>query len=223
LLFYPFNESAEIHKKEKIMAYFKYLPFMFLLFTPFISVQATENKDVLNHYRVTRSDYTFSTVFDMATEKKSVGSVIKSVFHLTTHYDSYDHFGLYEGTGICRLLCLGVFYVWATEIDLYDEIGQRVGMIDGQVVSSEPAKFSFYNAIGQRVAIGYLDQNFMSFSLVDPHNSALVLARLNRNFILDTVDNWDVVIYHPELIPPQLVKIFAAFVCDTQTKFKPDL
>jgi hypothetical protein len=103
------------------------------------------------------------------------------------------------------------------------ENGAYKGMIDGQVVSSEPAKFSFYNAHDQRVAIGYLDQNCMGFSLVDPDNSAFVLARLTRNFILDTIDNWDVAIYHSERISPQLVKIFAAFVCDTQDKFKPDL
>jgi hypothetical protein len=185
-------------------------------------IEAKEIDNVVG-YRVTRSDYTFSTVFDMATEKNLLGSVVKSVFHIATHYDAYDRFGIYEGQGICRLLCLGLFYTWGTEIDLYDADGEKVGMIDGQVMSSETAKFSFYDAYGQRVAIGYLDQNCMGFSLVDPDNSSFVLARLSRNFILDTVDNWDVVIYHPELIPPRLVKIFAAFACDTQNKFKPDL
>ncbi len=197
--------------------------FGFLLLTQFCVIEAKERHHGTNYYHVIRSDYTFSTVFDMASDEEPIGSVVKSLFHLTTQYDSYDSFGVYKGNGICRLFCLGVFYTWATEIDLYDENGQYEGMIDGQVVSSEPAKFSFYNKQGQKIAIGYLDQNCMGFSLVDPNHSTFVLARLTRNFILDTVDNWDVAIYHPDRISPLLVKIFAAFVCDTQDKFKPDL
>ena len=194
----------------------------FVLWTCISHIEAKEMDNVIS-YRVTRSDYTFSTIFDMATDKNLVGSVVKSVFHIATHYDAYDRFGIYEGEGICRLFCLGLFYTWGTEIDLYNAEGEKVGMIDGQVMSSETAQFSFYDAFGQRVAIGYLDQNCMGFSLVDPNNSSFILARLSRNFILDTIDNWDVVIYHPERISPRLVKIFAAFACDTQNKFKPDL
>lgn len=193
-----------------------------LLWVPFSSIQAKE-KDETVAYRVTRSDYTFSTVFDMANEKHSLGNVIKSVFHLTTHYDAYNRFGLYEGQGVCRLFCLGLIYSWATEIDVYNAEGRKIGMIDGQVVSAEPAKFSFYNSAGNRIAIGYLDKNRTNFNLVDPDNSALVIARLSRNFILDTVDNWDIVIYYPDRISSKMVKIFGAFVCDTQNTFKTDL
>jgi hypothetical protein len=159
----------------------------------------------------------------MAHETKNYGSIVKSVFHLTTHYDCYDQFGLYEGQGICRMLTLGFFYPWATEIDLYNAHGTKVGMIDGQVVSSEPAKFSIYDAQDNRICIAYLDQNRMGFVFVDPDNSTFVLARLTRNFIMDTVDNWDATLYHPELLPLKFLKIFASFSCDTQDQFKPDL
>lgn len=206
------------------MQLLRWIRFMVLLLaTHFYAVQAEGKKEDVNHYRVTRSDYTFSTVFNMDSGKHSIGNVVKSIFHVATNYDSYDRFGVYKGTGICRLMSLGLFYTWATEIDWYDEHGQYKGMIDGQAASSEPAKFSFYNATGERMAIAYLDKNCANFSLVDPDNSSFILARLTRNFILDTVDNWDVVIYHPERIYPELVKIFAAFVCDTQEKFKTDL
>lgn len=182
-----------------------------------------ENTRELKQYNVSRSNYAFSKVFDMSAEGDSLGSVVKSVFHITSHYDAYDRFGRYEGSGISRLLCLGIFYTWGVEIDLYDENGFYQGMIDGQVVTTEPGKYSFYDGEGKRVAIAYLDQNKMGFSLVDPGNSAFVLARLTRNFILHAVDNWDVSIYHPERIPPILIKIFAAFVCDRQSDFKADL
>lgn len=195
--------------------------FGFLALMGFNPIQASTIGDSLN-YRVNRSDYTFSSVFEMANNKKPIGSVVKSMFHLRTHYDSYDRFGAYEGQGICRLFCLGSFYVWGTEIDIYNVNGEKVGIIDGQAMSSESAKFSFYNAMGNRVAIAYLDQNSQGFSLVDPENPAFILARMQRNYILDSIDNWDVYIYSHQ-IPLELMKIFAAFVCDVQNKFKADL
>lgn len=203
--------------------YFQWIGILAIFLLTSMNQIEAKDHDVSNSYHVMRSDYTFSTVFDMATDKYPVGSVVKSSFHIKTHYDAYDRYGLYEGQGICRIFCLGLFYTWATEIDIYNGEGEYVGLIDGQMVSAEPAKFSFYDGAGRKVAVGYLDQNCMGFSLVDPENSSFVLARLTRNFILDTVDNWDVVIYYPEFIHPRLVKIFAAFVCDTQDKFKSDL
>ncbi len=206
------------------MQFYKWICSLFLLLVTGMSyAQSSLHEYDLNNYKVTRSDYTFSTIFDMAANEQSMGSVVKNIFHITTHYDAYDRFGLYEGQGICRVFCLGLFYAWGTEIDIYDVPGNKVGVIDGQVMTTEPAKFSFYDESGTRVAIASLDKNCMGFSIVDPENSAFVLAKLTRNFILDTLDNWDVVIYQPELISPRLVKIFAAFACDTQNKFKTDL
>lgn len=196
--------------------------FYLLISTSMIPLNALSKEETIN-YRVTRSDYTFSSVFDMTNEKTNFGSVVKSVFHVATHYDSYDRYGLYQGQGICRILTLGLIYTWATEVDIYDAHGDRIGMIDGQVMSAEPAKFSFYDAEGNRICIAYLDQNCMGFAFVDPDNSAFVLARLNRNFILDTMDNWEATLYHPERLPKLFLKIFAGFACDTQNDFKPDL
>ena len=193
-----------------------------LVITCVTHVYPSCNDEPLN-FRVARSDYTFSTVFDMANEKNNFGSVVKSIFHIATHYDCYDRYGLYEGQGICRMVTLGLIYTWATEIDIYNTHGNSVGMIDGQVTSAEPAKFSFYDADGNRTCIAYLDKNCMSFVLVDPDNPSFVLARLTRNFILDTIDNWDVALYHPDRLPLKFVKIFAAFACDTQNEFKSDL
>ena len=181
------------------------------------------SKEETTSYRVTRSDYTLSSVFEMTNEKTNFGSVVKNIFHVATHYDSYDRYGLYEGQGICRILTLGLIYTWAAEIDIYDAHGDRIGMIDGQVISSEPAKFSFYDAEGNRICIAYLDQHCTGFVFVDPDNSAFILAHLTRNFIVDTIDNWEASLYHPERLPKLFLKIFAAFACDTQNDFKPDL
>ncbi len=174
------------------------------------------------HYHVTKSRYTFSTIFDMIADNRSIGSIVKNRFHITTHYDLYDSFGAYQGKGISRFFCLGLFYEWAREIDVYDAQGNRIGVIDGQVVTDAPAKFSFYNSAGQRVAIAYLDHTRKGFSLLDSEDETFVLARLNRNFIDEAMDTWEVNLYHPEKISPQLVRVFAAFACDTQDKFKED-
>ncbi|WP_068467541.1 hypothetical protein [Candidatus Protochlamydia phocaeensis] len=197
--------------------------FLLLLGSWICTVEANEPPPSPIHYRVSRIDYTFSSVFDMVKDKQPMGNVVKSVFHIATHYDAYDRFGLYEGQGVCRILCLGLFYAWGTEIDIYDAHDRKIGFIDGQVATAEPAKFSFYNAAGERVAIAYLDQNCMGFSVVDPNNTSFVLARLTRNFIPGFPDTWDVVLYYPDLLPPCFVKIFAAFACDSQNRFRADL
>lgn len=216
------DNLTEFNREEFMKYYYQWMGLLALVLCTCLTRLEAKESDAVS-YRVTRSDYTFSTVFDMAHDKQPIGSIVKTVFSIRTHYALYNPFGLYEGEAICRFFCMGLFYTWATEIDVYDMEGDKIGMIDGQVVTSEPAKFSFYDANEERVAIGYLDQNCMGFSLVDPDRPNCVLARLTRNFIQDTLDNWDVVIYYPEKIPPKLVQVFAAFVCDTQHKFKPDL
>ncbi|MCE2983446.1 MAG: hypothetical protein LW832_07765 [Parachlamydia sp.] len=174
-------------------------------------------------FRIHRSDYKFSTEFDMNQDQHPEGSIVKSVFHVTTHYDLYDRYGIYEGQGVCRLFCLGALYVWGKEIDIYNADGQKMGLIDGQYATTEPAKFSFYDENGERLAIAYLDKNCTGFIIVDPENTSFILARLTRNFVEDTIDYWDTEIYFPEKLPVAMVKIFSAFAVDTQDKFKPDL
>lgn len=200
---------------KKMTAFFSFL---------FVLLIASSYAEPNVGFRIHRSDYTFSTVFDMSYEQQPLGSIVKNAFHVATHYDLYNRFGLYEGQGVCRILCLGLLYSWGTEIDIYDvDPTKKVGMIDGQYATTEPAKFSFYDGNGERIAIAYLDKNCAGFTLLDPENSSLILGRLTRNFIVDTIDTWDIEIYFPERLPMPMMKIFAAFACDTQDKFKPDL
>lgn len=187
----------------------------------FCLIQFFLHAETIN-YHVTRNDYAFSTFFDLASENTNFGTIVKSKFHIRTHYDIYDPSGFYEGQGICRIFTLGLFYTWATEIDIYDSSGNKVGMIDGQVISSEQAKFSIYDQDSNRICIAYLDQHCMNFELIDSSSGISVIARLSRNFIPDALDNWNVSLYRPDLLPPLYLKIFAAFACDTQDKFRHD-
>lgn len=177
------------------------------------------------HYHTTCTPHVFSTVFDMSTLSCSQGTVIKNIFHLTTHYDCFDRYDLYEAQGVCRLLSLGRFSDRATEIDIYDDRGNYIGSIHGKLFNSELAKFNFYNAEGEKVAISYLDYDGKGFSIVHPLNTCEILARLSWHSLdlqktENHLDYWDVTIYDYELISPLLVKIFAAFTCDKQDFFK---
>ncbi len=174
------------------------------------------------HFKVYPIDYTFSRVFDFISNKQPMGSVVKSSFHVRTHYDLYSAHGEYEGQGICKILCLGAFYVWGTEINIYDAHGDYYGFIDGQTMTTGPAKFSIYDKHNHRVAIAYLDEDCRGFSVVHPENHTFVLARLNRKFIPNEPDYWNVSLYEPEHLSPKLLKIFAAFACDKQGNFKED-
>lgn len=180
-------------------------------------------KDESLHYGVTSGEDTFATIFDMSNEKTHYGSVVKSMFHLAPNYDSYDRYGLYQASGICRMMTLGLFYSWASEIDIYDGHGDKIGTINGHILCTEPAKFSFYDVYEKRVCIAYLDRDCKCFVIVDADDASCVLARLTRNFSPDTDIMWDVSLYYPERLPLKFLNIFAAFVCDTENYFGLEL
>ena len=173
-------------------------------------------------YSVRQKSYRLSTVFELDKEGHPLGSVWKSVFRIRTNYDVYDDSGEHEATGIARIWCLGTFRPWGAEFDVYDRHGDRIGVIDGQVATTEAAKYSFYNSQGEKVGIAYLDLTCAGFSILDPEKDTKIIARLTRNFVEDQVDHWDVVVYEHKAIDPALIKVFAAFAVDKQAYFKAD-
>lgn len=193
--------------------------FFFMLLNSFNSVAIEEHKEHPNHYYLTLSEHHFYTEFNIQDEKKSWGTVTKSFFHIGAHYDSYDRFGLYEGRGTCQFFSLGTLYTWATEIDLYDDNGDYVGLIHGEVSSAKSGKFRFFNEKGDEFAVGHLDENKTTFSLWDANDSSILLATLILNRGEESIKNWEIMIYRPDQISHHMVKIFAAFVCDHQDKF----
>ena len=180
-----------------------------------------KHKDTFK-FDIHQKDYRFSTVFEMDSKGKPLGTVVKSTFRLRGNYDVYDEYGEWEATGISRLLCLGIFKPWGAEIDVYDTKGNVIGLIDGQVATTEAAKYSIYNSRGERVSIAFMDLTKAGFSILDPEKETHVIARLTRNFISDQVDYWDVMIYDVDVIDPAIIKVFAAFAVDKQEYFKID-
>jgi hypothetical protein len=173
-------------------------------------------------FTVHQKDWRFSKVFEMDSKGNSQGTVVKSSLRMRTNYDVYDEFGEWQATGIARIFCLGFFKPWGAEFDVYDPNGNVIGVIDGQAVTLEAAKYSFYNSRGNCVGIAFMDLTSAGFTIVDPNKETHVIARLTRNFVKDQVDYWDVVIYDVDIIDPALIKVFAAFAVDKQEYFKID-
>jgi hypothetical protein len=96
-------------------------------------------------------------------------------------------------------------------------------VIDGQVVTSEPAKFSIYDKNGTRVGIAYMELANAGIAIVHPEKTNHIIARLTRNFVREQVDHWDVVVYDTDAIDPAVIKVFAGFAVDKQEYFKADL
>ncbi len=114
-------------------------------------------------FDVRQRDYLLSTVFEFNGKEQFLGSIVKEPFHLRTQYDLYSETGVFQGMGICRILTLGAIYAWGTEIDVYDERGGKVGVIDGQAVTGAAAKFSIYDGKGaQRTRVRAPHENCSS-------------------------------------------------------------
>jgi hypothetical protein len=180
----------------------------------------------IQKFNICQKDYRFSTVFEMESQGRSQGMIIKTSLRflkpLRDAYDAYDKDGNWEATGIGRVFCLGFFRPWGAEFDVYDTEGSRIGVIDGQLFSSESAKYSIYNEVGERVGIAYMDLTNAGFSIVHPEKTTKILARLTRDFVQDQVDQWEVANYAPEAIDERILKVFAAFAVDKQEYFKED-
>lgn len=146
------------------------------------------------------------------------GKIKKSAFRIRTNYDLSDENG-WQATGITRVLSLGAIYSWATDIDIYDTRGVKIGLIYGNIATVESAKFTIYsydekgNATVVGVALANTD--FTHFSITKPVNN-LPICDLIRNV---ETDNWNVSVVTPEIIDDRIVRIFAGFVIDFQNKF----
>ncbi len=62
-------------------------------------------------------------------------------------------------------------------------VGWPIGVIDGQVVTAESAKYSIYNKNGDKVGIAYLDLTNAGIAIVHPEKTNLIIARLTLGIL----------------------------------------
>lgn len=172
-------------------------------------------------FSMTKKDYLFSTEFELDSDDIEISYVKKPKLSIHTQYDLQGSKGI-EATGSVRILSMGSVFPWGKDIDIYDEKGGYLGMIDGEALTTADAKFSIYNEDGNKVGIAYLDDNKTGFTIVHPENYARVIARLKREYVKDVPDAWKTKVYQGDDIDPRILKLFAAFAVDTEGLFKKD-
>ncbi len=184
----------------------------------FSSCHSLESRPI--SYTITSSPYLVSTYFEMYGDNYYEGRVVKNHINVRTVYELYDPKGHYKAQGVCQIFSLGFFYAWAKDIDIYDAQGERIGFIDGQLLTTTAAKYSFYNQNDKHLADAYLDCKCSGFTIMTPDGRTI--AKLKRDYIQDDVDPWKVVIYEKNLIDERIFRIFSAFAIDFQEHFKED-
>lgn len=197
---------------------------MMLILTCMSSFQANGAVHETEPYSfdIKKDAYMLHTNFQISSDTTYNGSVKKSKLRVRVNYDLSDEHG-WQATGIKRVASLGIMYPWAGEIDLYDTRGVKFGMIDGQVATTEAAKFSLYaydeEGDYERIGIAYLNSDMQSITILYSDAGPHPIARLERKPGFNQEDYWNVEVYHPEQIDDRLVRIFAAFALDHQDAF----
>lgn len=187
------------------------------------SVDAHEFEFTKNDkFRVQEKQYRFSTYFEMDSERGPVGTIVKSALNWRAVYDLYSPSGVYEASGYKLITFWGFFGTWGADIEVYDSKNKKIGLIDGQAMTTTTARYNLWDKNDVLVGIAYLDDMSAGFTIVDPNNENRWIARLNREFIQDAVDEWEVKIYDHKAIDPRMIKIFAGFAIDYQEYFKAD-
>lgn len=100
------------------------------------------HEDHAYDFVITKDIYKFSEVYQIKSPLKETypGSVKRSSFRIRTGYDLSNKDG-WQATGITRVISLGTLYPWAKDIDIYDTRGVKIGLIDGNLATTESAKF----------------------------------------------------------------------------------
>lgn len=173
-------------------------------------------------FTVRKKDYMFQTYFELDSKEMPPYELIKHKISIATSYSMQSENG-YEGFARARIVSLGALYAWARDLDLYDKNGDYFGMIDGEMLTTAEAKFSFFDKDGNKLAIAYLDEDKTGFTIVHAEKSARVIARMQRNFVIDSPDAWEVKVYHGQDLDSRFIKCFAAFAVDSQGLFKKDV
>ena len=186
---------------------------------------AEMHEDHPYHFTIHPDNYKTATLFQIHSEDTYIGTNKKSSFRLRTNYDLSNKDG-WQATGIVRILSLGSVFPWAKEIDVYDTQGTKIGMIDGQMVTTEEAKYSIYQYDEQgdyiRIGIAYLNEERDAFSILESDGGPHPIAQLRRVFVVGAADYWEVDVYYPEKIDDRIIRILSAFALDHQSSFLSD-
>lgn len=166
--------------------------------------------------------FTFSNYYEIDSADGPQGTMIKEKLAIRTSYQYYDLEGQLTASSYLRMFSLGSLYTWAGVLDVYDNKGKRLGLIEGAILTLLPSEFSIYNAQNTLVGTAYMDHDCMGFTISDPANEKKTIAHFRRKFIKELTDHWVITIIDPEAIDFRLLYTFGAFVLDNQSDFRLD-
>lgn len=204
---------------------YKKIIICFLILGTFIgclSASPTETQKPL-HLIMHERDFMLSTYYQIDSDETPLGNIIKTKLSLRTSYEYHYSNGALGSNAYLRIMSLGSMFTWAGVMDIYDENGDRLGLIEGAVVTLLPSKFSFYDNNNKLVAVAYMDKDCMGFTITDPYNDFRTIAHLHRIFVRDVVDHWTISVFDRITIDPRLLYTFCAFALDNQGDFKEDI
>jgi hypothetical protein len=193
----------------------------------FLGLCVTEGIALMpQHFSIEKKEYDNDTQFEILSDDVDPGIISKISSYTRVGYELYGLNG-WEATGITRALSFGSLFIWAKEVDIYDkdenDEWQWIGMVEGWLFPSGMSKYDLCNEKNECIATAWLDNECSSYTLYAPESSTRFLGSFRRQFIDDICDSWDATIYEPEAFNPKLLRIFSAFICDTQDLFKRDI
>jgi hypothetical protein len=168
-------------------------------------------------YTVQRRDYRFSTYFEVGADGAPIGTVLRERWRqpMRAHYVLYDADGGRQGEAVTRLWSLGLFFSWASTVDLLDRDGRPAYRLVGHFFTTETACFRLQSAEGKDLAMLHVDLARTGCVATLPDNPFAVLARYYRNQVSDyTHERWDFTTLPEGPVAPMAWQLIGAFLAD---------
>ncbi len=182
---------------------------LFLLFLSLCSFASAQDSA---YYTLEKTHYTISTYFEMRGTSYE-GRVIRSYLNIRMIYDLYDKQKSYIAQGIAKTLSQGPSHPRARIIEVADAYGKKIGFIDGETrVGTNIIKYNFYDANNQLLAVTQFEAEDESFCLLGYSHEPRILGVVKRK--QKGTDSWEIALQDTRTIPPELLRIFVAFIAD---------
>ena len=173
-------------------------------------------------FTISPNFHALSTDFQISSDDTYIGTIKKNHLRFRTIYELFDE-NKWQAVGNIRFFSTGLFSIWASEIDIYDAKGVKIGMVNGQKGTTEEAKFTLYtsNEKGITTLAGTaLLNSDRDYCMIVPRNrKKRPIGRMRRVFVPNGNDFWEVRVNRPNKIDDRIMRIFAAFIIDNQDTF----
>lgn len=175
-----------------------------------LSLYAAEAPRLPDEFTITERIISLVTTFDLAANKRSLGTVQKRFLSLATKFDWYDPSGALVATGRKQILS------WGATVDVFDAENVKLGTIKEQVFRSLLKVYTYYSildASGKQIAESEkVDWLATKFTIRD--NKGYVVAEISRPWINWFRDRWTAKISDHKAIDSRLMVMIGVYKTD---------